>query len=289
MYPFGTARYEVRDKVVMITGAGSGIGAALAALLHRRGASVALLDVNDIAIKDAAESFSQRALAIGADVRDRDTMARAVDVITDHFGRLDVVVANAGVAPDPATLRTIDPDEFDRVIDVNLTGAFNTIRPALDQLIANQGHAVIVSSVNAFVPGPGLASYAASKAGVEQLGRALRIELAGAGASAGVAYFGFVRTPFMEPIDEDPLGRTLDGMLGWPLNQRITAEHAATVIANGIAHRAAHTVAPIAWRPYALLRGAVNPLIDRRAAASTTMRGLIRTIEQRLTRKDTHA
>lgn len=289
MYPFGAARYEVRGKVVMITGAGSGIGAALAALLHRRGASVALLDVNDTAIKDAAETFGQRALAIGADVRDRDTMTRAVDTITDHFGRLDVVVANAGVAPDPATLRTIDPDEFDRVIDVNLTGAFNTIRPALDQLIANQGHAVIVSSVNAFVPGPGLASYAASKAGVEQLGRALRIELAGAGASAGVAYFGLVRTPFMEPIDEDPLGRALDGMLGWPLNQRITAEHAATVIADGIARRAAYTVATIAWRPYALLRGMVNPLVDRRAAASTTMRGLIRIIEQRLTREDTHA
>jgi hypothetical protein len=67
----------------------------------------------------------------------------------------------------------------------------------------------------------------------------------------------------------------------WPFNRRITAEHAAKVIADGIAQRSAFTTAPAAWQPYALLRGLVNPVLDNRAAASKTVRGLIRTIEER--------
>lgn len=281
MFPFGTDNYDIRDKVVMITGAGSGIGAALAVLLREHGARLGLIDVDDVGVKEVAAALGEDALAVVADVRDRDAMARAVDTISGHFGRLDVVVANAGVAGDPSTVRTVDPAEFDRVIDINLNGAFNTVRPALEHTIRNKGHVVIVSSVAAFVPGAGLAPYAMSKAAVEQLGRALRIELAGTGASAGVAYFGFVQTPFMCPVDEDPLGRDLDALMPWPLRQRITAEHAAKVLADGIARRAASTLAPSAWQPYAFLRGAANPFVDARAAVSTTMRSVIRAIEQR--------
>ncbi|HEY4019540.1 MAG TPA: short-chain dehydrogenase/reductase [Pseudonocardiaceae bacterium] len=272
--------FDVRDKVVLVTGAASGIGAATAALLHRRGARVALLDIDETAMKD------EHALAIGADVRDRTAMARAVDSVAAHFGRLDVVVANAGIAPDPATVRTIEPAAFDRVIDINLTGVFNTVQPALDQIIRNHGHVLVVSSAAAFAPGAGLAAYMASKAAVEQLGRALRIELAAVGASAGVAYFGFVRTPLLRPIDEDPLGRTVDALLPWPFSQRITAERAAEVIANSIARRAATGFAPPAWQVYGMLRGLVNVVVDGRAAASATVHGLIRAIEARV---DDHA
>lgn len=276
-----STRYDVREKVVVITGAGSGIGAALATLLHGHGARVALLDVDGPAIETMAAGFGDRASARAVDVRDREAVAAALAAITGHFGRIDVVVANAGIAPPACTLRTIEPKEFDRVLDVNLTGVFNTVHPALDEVIRNHGHVVVVASAAAFAPGAGLAPYMISKAGVEQLGRALRIELAGTGATAGLAYFGFVQTPLARPLDDDPIGRRLDALMPWPLNQRISATQAAAVLLDGIRHRSASTTAPRAWAPYSLLRGALNVVIDNRAAASTTMRELIHAIEER--------
>lgn len=275
-----TAPYDVRDKVVLITGAGSGIGAALVELLHSRGACVALVDLNETALEVIVDRLGDRAWAMAADVRDREAIAKTVGMAVDHFGRLDVVVANAGIAPGAATVRSIEPDEFDRVIDVNLVGVFNTVYPALDHIVANRGHVVVVSSAAAFAPGVGLASYMASKAGVEALGRALRIELSAYGASAGIAYFGFVQTPFVRPLDEDPIGRQVDALMPWPFSRRISASHAAKVLADGIGRRAASTTTPIVWAPYALLRGPANVIVDRAAATFRTTHRLVRAIEE---------
>lgn len=132
--------YDVAGKVVLITGGGDGIGAALARTLHRRGATVALVDVNESSLATAERSFeSQRVVTVTADVRDRDGMTAAVQTIIEQLGRIDVVVANAGITPPPATLRQIDPDAFDRVLDVNLTGVFNTVHPTIDEVIRNSG------------------------------------------------------------------------------------------------------------------------------------------------------
>ena len=122
--------YDVAGKVVLITGGGDGIGAALARTLHRRGATVALIDVNQSSLAAAERAFgSRRVVTVTADVRDRDGMKAAARTIVEQLGRIDVVVANAGITPPPATLRQIDPDAFDRVLDVNLTGVFNTVHP----------------------------------------------------------------------------------------------------------------------------------------------------------------
>lgn len=103
-----------------------------------------------------------------------------------------------------------------------------------------------------------------SKAGVEQLGRALRVELAASGASAGVAYFGTVDTAMTHhTLDDDEFGRAADAMLPWPLNQRIRAADAALAVADGIARRAPRTIAPRVWEPYSLLRGVINVLMDQ--------------------------
>lgn len=279
MRGFGS-KYDLQDTVAIVTGAGSGIGAALVEILHRRGALVALLDVDDSAIEATVERLGPRTWASACDVRNREAMAKAVDQVVEHFGRLDIVVANAGVAPGPSTVRTIAPDEFDRVIDINLIGVFNTVHPALEHIAANGGHVVVVSSAAAFAPGAGLASYMASKAGVEALGRALRIELAAHGASAGVAYFGFVQTPFVRPLDEDPIARQVDAMIPWPLNRRVSAGHAARVVADGIERRAASTMTPFAWTPYSWLRGPLNAVVDAVAAGSRTTHRLIRSIEE---------
>ncbi|WP_227981411.1 SDR family oxidoreductase [Nocardia spumae] len=285
MNPFGwfdRSTYDVEGKVVLITGAAQGIGRELAAILHRRGAQVIIADIDESAARAAADELGPRAHAVGADVADRARMRSVIAETLDGFGGLDVVVANAGVTPVPATLRTMDPADFDRVIGINLTGAFNTVHPALDAVVRARGHVVVVSSCAAFAPGMGGSPYMTSKAGVEQLGRALRVELGGSGASAGIAYFGIVETAMThDMLDADDLGRQLDGLLPWPLNVRITAAEAARTIADGIAHRAARTIAPSGWEPYALLRGAINVALDSRLAASSTVHRILREIERR--------
>lgn len=232
----GGRTYPVAGRTVLITGGAAGIGRALAETLHRRGATVALVDRDTTALADTAKAIGDdRVLTAVADVRDRDGLTAAVRDLAERAGGLDVVVANAGVTPHPATLRRIDPDEFERVLDINVTGAFTTIRAAADAVIARRGHVLVVSSVAAFVPGPGGAAYMISKAAVEQLGRALRLELAPHGVTAGVAYFGVVDTQLARStLDKDPLGRELEKRLPAPLRRRITADQAAEVLADAV-------------------------------------------------------
>ncbi|MGW4326241.1 short-chain dehydrogenase/reductase [Nocardia sp. NPDC004573] len=280
----GRRGYSVEGRVVLITGAGRGIGRELAAVLHRKQASVVLVDVDQDAVDAAAAALGGRTLTVAADVADRSAMRMAVDRAAEHFGRLDVVVANAGVVPRPATVRTLDGRDFDRVMNINLTGVFNTVRPALDHVVAAHGHVVVVSSCAAFAPGMAGAPYMISKAAVEQLGRALRVELAPFGASAGIAYFGIVDTRMThDTLDHDELGRELDELLPWPLNVRISAEQAARTIADGIERRAARTIAPAGWEPYALLRGAVNVVLDSALTRDNRVHDLLRRVEARTT------
>lgn len=275
--------YRVRDKVVLITGAAQGIGHELAAILHRRGAVVALADLDETGAKAAAEELGPRAVGFGADVADREAMAGVVAQLVDRFGGLDVVVANAGIVPPPATLRTMDPGVFDKVLAVNLTGVFNTVHPALDAIVGSRGHVVVVSSCAAFAPGMAGSPYMISKAAVEQLGRALRVELGAHGATAGVAYFGIVDTAMTHAtLDNDELGRRVEALLPWPLNVRISGAEAARTIADGIERRAPRTIAPAGWEPYALLRGAINVALDAKLTRDRDLHALLRAVEERV-------
>ena len=280
--PF-VSSYDVKDKVVLITGAGQGIGLALARRLHDKGAHVALVDVNEPGLKTAAKALGDsRVFSIAADVTDRVGMAEVVARVIDHHGRLDVVVANAGVTPPPATIRTMDLADYDRVVAINQTGVLNTVQPALEAVIAQKGHVVVVASCAAFSPGIGAVAYMSTKAAAEQIGRALNLELAPHGASAGVAYFGFVDTPLATAtLDDDPTGRALDDLLGWPLNHRISADDAAESIVQGITQRANATIAPVRLLPYSLFRGVLNAGADRVLARDRRVHKLIRDLEAR--------
>ncbi|GAB3452064.1 short-chain dehydrogenase/reductase [Actinophytocola sediminis] len=279
----GGRTYRVAGRTVLITGGGAGIGRALANHLHQRGAIVALVDRDEHALASTEHELGgDRVLTAVADVRDRPGVADAIEDLADRAGGLDVVVANAGVTPPPATLRQLDPAEFDRVLAINVTGAFNTVRAATARLIDRRGHIVVVSSAAAFVPGPGGAPYMISKAAVEQLGRALRLELAPHGVSVGVAYFGVVDTQLARTtLDEDPIGRELESRLPAPLRRRITAARAAEVLADGIARRAGRTLAPAGWQPWALLRGLLNVGVDAFLAGDRATHRLILDLEAR--------
>ena len=189
--------YTIAGKTVVITGAAGGIGAAAARAPQARGANVVLADLGlDAASALAREIGGDRALAVTVDVTDTAALADAVARTVDRFGSLDVLFANAGIAADPpATMATIDEATFERVVQVDLLGVWRTVRAALPHVIAARGHVLVTGSVYAYVNGMANAPYAVSKAGVEQLGRALRTELAIHGATAGVLYLGWVRTP----------------------------------------------------------------------------------------------
>lgn len=268
--------FDLPGRVALVTGAARGIGLATARLLHERGASVALVDLDADGTAAAAAGIGERALAVPADVTDRDAMSAAVTTTVERFGRLDVVVANAGIAPPAATMRVVDPETFERVVEVDLLGVWRTVRPALPEVVARRGHVAVVSSISAWANGAALAAYGVSKAGVEQLGRALRTELAPSGASAGVVYFGFVDTEMLRAGYADPVAHAFEELLpGW-MRRRVRPDQAAAAIVRGIERRARSVVLPSWWRAWSALRGLVNPAMDRLAERDPRLRELIR-------------
>jgi NAD(P)-dependent dehydrogenase (short-subunit alcohol dehydrogenase family) len=274
-------RYDLTGKVALVTGAARGIGFETSKALVSRGASVVIVDLRaEDAAAAAAQLHGDRTLGLAADVTDRDAMQKVVASTIERFGRLDVVVANAGVASRPATFRAMSEGAFDRVLDVNLHGVIGTVRAALPEIIENGGHVVVIASVYAFINGAGATPYAIAKAGVEQFGRALRVELAPHGASASVAYFGFIDTEMVrQAVDADVRGDALKSTVPKVLRKRLHASVAGGAIVRGIERRAPRIIRPRRWRAMSVLRGIVNPLFDRTAPAQ--LRDLVRDFDTR--------
>jgi NAD(P)-dependent dehydrogenase (short-subunit alcohol dehydrogenase family) len=273
-------RLAISGTVALVTGAADGIGLAVARQLVDRGATVAAVDVDAAGLEAAVAGLGGSSRAFPADVSDRAAMEHVVADVCKAFGRLDIVVANAGVTPLPGTLRTADPADFDRVFNINVRGVLNTVVPAIDPLIAQGGHAVVVASAAAFTPTPGGAAYGASKAAVESLGRVLRLELARHDVSVQVACFGIVDSEMTRAsIDRDPVGRALEQLLPRPLRRRISTDQAAASLVGGIVRRAPRTMAPRTWIPAAWLRGIAGPAADSLAARNPKLHKLISDID----------
>jgi NAD(P)-dependent dehydrogenase (short-subunit alcohol dehydrogenase family) len=259
--------FSLQGKVALVSGAAGGIGLASARALSARGARVVLCDVQQAEVERHAHALgADRALGIGVDVTDRAAMDQAVEATVDRFGGLDVIFANAGIAPDPpATIAAIDEDVFERIVEVDLLGVWRTVRAGLEQVVARRGHVLLTSSIYAFTNGVINGAYAASKAGVEQLGRALRTELAADGASAGVLYPGWVDTAMVRASVDSHASvlRIHESLTPKPLAKRIPPEIVAKAVVRGIERRAPRIFVPRIWTPLSVLRGVVNPLIDR--------------------------
>jgi NAD(P)-dependent dehydrogenase (short-subunit alcohol dehydrogenase family) len=262
----GRAPIDLAGKTALITGAGGGIGSAVANRLAERGANLALTDLPTGALERASRTLpAPQTLQVPADVTDPLAMAAVVDATMERFERLDIVFANAGIAADPpSTMRATSPATFDKVVEVDLLGVWRTVHPAIEPVIANKGHVLITASIYAFVNGAVNAPYAASKAAVEQLGRALRTELRPYGASAGVLYPGWAETGIARPaFGGDPTltalrERAFRGALG----KAIDADTVARAAVRGMETRAPRVIVPRRWVPLSLLRGVLNPLTD---------------------------
>lgn len=276
-----TAGLSLPGAVVLVTGAAQGIGLDTATRFVAAGSKVTLVDIDGDRLDRAVSSLGDNAIGVVADVRDADALRAATERTLEVFGRLDVVVANAGVTPPTATLRTVDPDDFRRVIDVNLIGALNTVRATVEPIIACGGHIQLIGSCAAFAPGMGGAAYMVSKAGVEQLARALRIELAPHRVSVGISYFGIVETALTRAtLDDDAVGRRIGQLLPWPLSRRVDADYAASTIVDAVRNRTASRIVPRTWVPYSWFRGIINAVLDRVLVGDPQVAGIIRALER---------
>jgi 3-oxoacyl-[acyl-carrier protein] reductase len=170
---------RLKDRIAIVTGAGSGMGEAIAHTYAREGARVAVLDVNEQAANKVAGAIGANALAVACDVTNKADIARAVEMTEKKFGVTDILVNNAGVAHVNKPLMEIDEREYDRVFDVNVKGLFMFIQ-AVVPAMRKQGGGVIVNigSTAGLRPRPGLSAYNATKGAVHNLTKTLAVELA---------------------------------------------------------------------------------------------------------------
>lgn len=223
-------------QVVLLTGAGSGIGAAAARELIARGARPVLVDIDRHMIEPLAAELGRETPWAVADVTDMAACDAAVQLALHRCGRLDVVWANAGVAAF-GPLAHVDASAWKRVIDVNVLGVFNTVRAALPQVTARRGFIAVTASSSSFAHPPALSAYAASKAAVEAMCNAWRIELAAHGVGVGAVHAAWVRTPLVTEGAMHPGFVRLRQTMPKRMNAEVEVADAARMMVDGIARR----------------------------------------------------
>jgi NAD(P)-dependent dehydrogenase (short-subunit alcohol dehydrogenase family) len=272
--------FGLAGRTALVTGAARGIGLETARLLHARGAAVTLTDLDSDEVRAAAADIGERTLALAGDVTDRDSLDDAVAATVERFGDLDVVVANAGVAPPVRTIASMDPDAFERVVEIDLLGVYRTVYAALPRVATRAGQVVIISSVYAFANGALASPYAVSKAAVEQLGRALRVELAPHGAGVTVVYPGFADTKMVRDAFTDPVAAGFQELAPGFVMRRISPALVAERIVDGVERRAARVVVPRWFALYSALRGILNPLMEAGMVRDRRVRELVELAER---------
>lgn len=245
---------------VLITGPAQGIGAEIARRLARRGDRVSLVGLEPEKL-EAVSADCPGSVVFEADVTDADAMQLAVDGTVEALGGIDVVLPNAGIASYGLT-RHIDPIVVERTIDVNLLGAWRTVRLALPHVIERRGYVMWTASTAAIGQMPALGVYAATKAGVEAMANSLRMEVRHHGVDVGVAYYLWIDSEMVRGVDRQDVWADLRSRVPAPFNRTYPVEDAAAAAVRGIERRSKRVFAPGWLRAPSLLRGILGPLTE---------------------------
>lgn len=269
------ARYPVTGRTVVITGSTGGLGSALTKALRARGANLALLDLNLDAATAQAQQLGGHTVARGfyADVRDLESLQTAMDDAATHFGRIDIVIANAGIDT-MAPMAKLEAAAFERVIDINLTGVWRTFRAAVPHVQPHRGYLLAVSSMAAFAHSPLQASYTASKAAVWAMCDSIRLEVRHLGVGVGSAHPTFFKTPMMDDVVADPAGRELWGGNEKGLWKMVALQTVVDGIIAGIERRADQIIVPKALTLTAKAPGLFRPVVERAFRESNIRRAI---------------
>ena len=208
---------HLKDKVAVVTGASRGIGKAAALALASQGAKVVVnyarsSDAAEATVKEINEAGTE-AIALQADVSKSDEVDNLIKATLDKFGRIDVLVNNAGITKDTLLLR-MKPEQWQTVIDLNLTGVFLCTKAVSKTMLKQRsGRIINIASVAGQMGNPGQANYSAAKAGVIGFTKTVAKELANRGVTVNAVAPGFIETDMTEDLKSDdiikfiPLGR----------------------------------------------------------------------------------
>jgi NAD(P)-dependent dehydrogenase (short-subunit alcohol dehydrogenase family) len=235
---------DLHGKVVFVTGGARGIGAAVGAEAARRGAKVALAGLEPELLAETAARIGPETAHFACDVTDMAAVEAAVAGTVDRLGGIDVVLANAGIGTF-GTVEKGDADAWLRTIDVNLGGAYRTIKAALPHVAESRGYVGVVCSIASFAPLGGMSSYSASKAGAESLVRAVRQEVGFRGVDVGAIHPSWIDTDLVRESELDmPSFRENRAKLPWPLKATTSVGDCAVAIVDGFEQRRARVFVP---------------------------------------------
>jgi NAD(P)-dependent dehydrogenase (short-subunit alcohol dehydrogenase family) len=252
--------WSLNEKVVLITGGARGIGAATAAELAARGAIPVLADLDVDALASTAAKITPTPLTIELDVTDLSACEAAVERVLEEHRRLDIAWANAGIASG-GPIRLTDPAAWRRTIDVNLVGAYNTLRVALPAVIAQRGYVAVTASLATFAHAPGMSAYCATKAGVEAMCNSLRLEVAHHGVDVATIHPTWIDTDMVREADaESRVFEVLRGSLRPPFRKTYPVERAVSDIISGFERRKRRICTP----PFVQAAQALRPLLTTR-------------------------
>ena len=195
---------DFNNKVVIITGAGSGIGKETAQRMIDNGAKVALWDYNQNTLEEIQAKLGSNAIAVNVDVSDEQSVKKAADKVREKLGSTSILVNCAGVAGINATIENTEPDEWRRVININLTGTFLCCREIISDMVKNKyGRIVNIASVAGKEGNPNAAHYSASKSGVITFTRSLGKELAETGILVNCITPAVIETEMLSQVSDE--------------------------------------------------------------------------------------
>jgi short-subunit dehydrogenase len=255
-------RHSLSGQVVLVTGAARGIGEHTARQAAARGARLALVGLEPDRLEALAGELG--AMWFACDVTDQTSMAAAVEGTVAAYGRIDAVLANAGVAS-RGTVATGDVEALVRTVEVNLVGVMRTAAACMPHLIAARGYLLIVASAASFAALPGMAPYCASKAGVEHFGNALRLEVAHHGVKVGTAHPSWIDTDLVRDAKDDlPAFKETLHRLPPPLGSTTSVDRCAIAFVDALERRRRKVFVPRSVMLVYWLRTFLNSRLSER-------------------------